>query len=50
MLSLDSKKLAQDPMLKGNPKDWYLVELKGFEKKNNTNKNLQGKKSNHYFE
>lgn len=41
MLSLDSKRLAQDPMLKGTPKDWYLVELKGFEKKQNP----QGKQS-----
>lgn len=45
MLNLDSKKLAQDPMLKGNPKDWYLVELKGFEK-SKINKNSQGKRLN----
>jgi hypothetical protein len=35
MLEVDAKRLPQDPMLKGNGKDWYLIELKEFEKQNN---------------
>jgi len=34
MMNLDCKRIAKDPLMKGNGKDCFLVELKGFEKQN----------------
>jgi hypothetical protein len=34
MLNLDTKRMQADPLLKGTPKDAYLIELKGYEKRN----------------
>lgn len=44
MFDIDSHRFPHEPPAKGNAKDVYLVEMKGFDKQNSNNQNSGGKR------
>lgn len=49
MLRIDSRRLSKEQMAKGPGKDYYLVEVKGFDKQTSQKPDIDGNADKHEF-